>query len=142
LILDGTSLSIQVCLDAGKSTNDMDVSLDYLLWNTTGGPTKPASTRVATNGTTDVTVLGAGSISANFVADLRRKPHDQEILRPVARCGHAGNQGFREGAPGCRRGASRRGASSASHSHVSEHCPHDGRGTIGFPGVSRGLSAS
>ena len=70
MILDGTSLSIQVCLDAGKSTNDMDVSLDYLLWNTTGGPTKPASTRVATNGTTDVTVLGAGSISANFVADI------------------------------------------------------------------------
>lgn len=70
MILDSTLISLQVALTAAKTTNDMDVTVDYLLWNTQNNTTKPASYRIATNGVTDVIILAAPS--AGYVAEPLR----------------------------------------------------------------------
>lgn len=70
MILDSSLISLQIVLTAAKTTNDMDVTVDYLLWNTQNQTTKPATYRVATNGVTDVTILAAPPI--NFVAEPLR----------------------------------------------------------------------
>lgn len=67
MILDPT-LKLEIVLTASKSTNDMDVTVDYIDWNPAGVTTPPASYRTATNGTTDVTILSAP------IANPRREP--------------------------------------------------------------------
>ena len=58
MILD-TTLKLEIVLTAAKTTNDMDVTVDYFDWNKSGNPTPPASYRTASNGTSDVTILAA-----------------------------------------------------------------------------------
>ena len=68
MILDST-LKLEIVLTAAKTTNDMDVTVDYLDWNLQGEPTVPSFFRVASNGTTDVTILAAPTI-----VGTRREP--------------------------------------------------------------------
>lgn len=58
MILDST-LKLEIVLAGAKTTNDMDVTVNYIAWTVEGLPTKPATFRVASNGSTDVTILAA-----------------------------------------------------------------------------------
>lgn len=69
MILD-FSIQLEIVLTGAKTTNDMDVTVDYLLWNTQGQITKPATYRKATNGVTDVVILPAPPV--NFIAEPLR----------------------------------------------------------------------
>lgn len=53
--------ALQVVLTAAKTTNDMDVTVEYLEW-VDGKPSQPQTFRVATNGSTDVTILSAPQV--------------------------------------------------------------------------------
>ena len=58
MILD-TTLRLEIILTAAKTTNDMNVTVDYRDWNTQGQETPPAPFRVVSNGVTAVTILAA-----------------------------------------------------------------------------------
>ena len=58
MILD-TTLKLEIILTAAKTTNDMNVTVDYRDWNKQGLETPPATFRVTSNGTTAVTILAA-----------------------------------------------------------------------------------
>ena len=58
MILD-TTLKLEIILTAAKTTNDMNVTVDYRDWNREGKETPPASFRVVSNGVTAVTILAA-----------------------------------------------------------------------------------
>lgn len=58
MILDATT-SLQVVQSAAKTTNDMDIHVDYVDWNSNGMPTPPATYRTTSDGSTDVTILPA-----------------------------------------------------------------------------------
>ena len=58
MILD-TTLKIEIILTAAKTTNDMNVTVDYKEWNNKGQETQPATVRTTSNGTTAATILAA-----------------------------------------------------------------------------------
>lgn len=53
------AIRLELVLTAAKTTNDMDVTVDYVDWNTQGIPTTPSTYRIASNGSTDVIILAA-----------------------------------------------------------------------------------
>ena len=52
-------LKLEIVLTAAKTTNDMDVTVDFLDYDKHNIPTVPDTVRTASNGTTDVTILAA-----------------------------------------------------------------------------------
>jgi len=69
VILD-SAISLQIALTASKTTNDMDVKVDYIQSNTQGLPTKGAYSRSNSNGTNDVVILAAPPM--NFISEVTR----------------------------------------------------------------------
>ena len=67
MILD-TTLRLELVLTAAKTTNDMDVTVDYQDWTVEGEDTIPDTYRIASNGVTDVIILAAP------VINKRREP--------------------------------------------------------------------
>lgn len=58
MILDRIT-KLEAVLTTAKTTNDMDVTIDYVDYNVEGKLTLPATYRTSTDGTTDVTILAA-----------------------------------------------------------------------------------
>ena len=68
MILDTTLMSLKLTLTAAKTANDMDVTVDFMDWDTKNEMTAPATQRTASNGVADVTILTAPN------ANPRREP--------------------------------------------------------------------
>lgn len=68
MILDSTSLKLEAVLAGAITTNQPEVTVDYVQWNLNGEKTKPATFRTALNSGTDVTILAAPT-TVGFVVE-------------------------------------------------------------------------
>lgn len=71
MILDSTLISLQAVLAGAVAANQPEVTVDYIVWNTDGTQSKPATFRKKLNSTTDVIILPAPGV-AGMVFEPRR----------------------------------------------------------------------
>ena len=83
MILDST-LRLEIVLTAAKTTNDMDVTVDYQAWIVEGKPTKPGTFRVASNGVTDVVILAAPLVVGTILEPLRITIYNKDTADKIA----------------------------------------------------------
>lgn len=83
MILDST-LRLEIVLTAAKTTNDMDVTVDYIAWNADGRPTTPRPFRVASNGVTDVTILAAPIVVGMIFEPMRIAIYNRDTADKIA----------------------------------------------------------
>ena len=83
MILDST-LTLELVLTAAKTTNDMDVTVDYIAWTVEGLPTKPTFKRTASNGSTDVTILAAPLVVGTILEPLRITVYNKDTADKIA----------------------------------------------------------
>ena len=83
MILDST-LRLEIILTAAKTTNDMDVTVDYKDWNVEGKTTKPGTFRAASNGVTDVIILAAPIVVGTIREPLRVAVYNKDTVDKIA----------------------------------------------------------
>lgn len=83
MILDST-LKLEIVLTAAKTTNDMDVTVDYIAWTVEGLPTKPATFRTASNGVTDATILAAPTVVGTILEPIRITVYNKDTADKIA----------------------------------------------------------
>lgn len=69
--LDTTSLKLEAVLAGAVAANQPEVTVDYVVWNVDGVPSKPLTTRTALNSATDVTILTAPSVQGIVKEPIR-----------------------------------------------------------------------
>lgn len=77
MILDQT-LKLEIVLAGNVTANQLEVQAHYIDWQSTGIPTMPQTVRVATNQTTDVTVLAAPTFQTKIREIIRLSVYNKD----------------------------------------------------------------